>query len=140
MAVVLEGWSVVARRAAIEAALPGGLTSWFDIAPNRTACADASSCVVAFMVQADAAFLLRRPMPRRAPRPPSCHVPVPRSPATSGTTADRLVGSALDAELPLGSVVQFHDMSTHTADSPQGLFSASGDDPICVQFDSRTRA
>lgn len=45
------------------------------------------------------------------------------------------VGSALNAELPPGSVVQFHDMSTHTADHEQGLFSASGDEERCVKFD-----
>lgn len=60
MAVVLEGWGVVARRATIETSLPKGLASWFEVAPNRTACADHSVCVVAFMVREDAAaFLLQ---------------------------------------------------------------------------------
>ncbi|MFN0252757.1 MAG: hypothetical protein ACKV2T_38135 [Kofleriaceae bacterium] len=44
------------------------------------------------------------------------------------------VGSALNAELPVGSIVQFHDMSSHTADHAQGLFSMSGDEPSCVKF------
>lgn len=46
------------------------------------------------------------------------------------------VGSALDGDFPVGSIVQFHDMSTHTADSVQGLFSVSGDAPVCVRFDA----
>lgn len=45
------------------------------------------------------------------------------------------VGSALNADLPMGSIVQFHDMSSHTADHTQGVFSASGDTPQCVKFD-----
>lgn len=60
MAVVLEAWCVVARRAAVERSLPGGLAHWFEVAPNRTACADHSICAVAFMVREDAAaFLLQ---------------------------------------------------------------------------------
>ena len=46
------------------------------------------------------------------------------------------VGSALGSEHPVGSIVQFHDMSTHTADHVQGLFSVSGADPTCVRFDA----
>lgn len=46
------------------------------------------------------------------------------------------VGSALDGNFPIGTIVQFHDMSTHTADSVQGLFSVSGDEPTCVAFDA----
>jgi hypothetical protein len=60
VAVVLEGWGIVARRAAVEAALPGGLSDWFVLAPNRVASADHSLCVVGFMVREDAAaFLLK---------------------------------------------------------------------------------
>jgi len=60
VAVVLEGCVVVARRAAVEATLPGGLARWYEVAPNRVACADHALCAVGFMVQSDAAaFLLR---------------------------------------------------------------------------------
>ena len=45
------------------------------------------------------------------------------------------IGSALNVELPKGSVVEFHDMSSHTADHLQGEFSASGDASQCVKFD-----
>jgi hypothetical protein len=45
------------------------------------------------------------------------------------------LGSALGAELPVGSIVQFHDMASHTADHAQGLFSMSGDAEQCVKFD-----
>ena len=46
------------------------------------------------------------------------------------------LGSALNVDSPVGSIVQFHSMSVHTADHVQGLFSASGDAPICVRFDA----
>src|SRR5688572_25936551 len=60
MAVVLEGWRVVARGSVVEAKLPGGRAGWFEIVPNRTACADRDLCSVAFMVQEDAqTFLLK---------------------------------------------------------------------------------
>lgn len=49
------------------------------------------------------------------------------------------MGSALNAELPSGAVVEFHDMSTHTADHTGSLFSASGTDSVCVKFDSAGR-
>jgi hypothetical protein len=55
VALVLESWGVVARRAAVEATLPGGLSGWFELAPNRAACADGDLCVVAFMAHRDAA-------------------------------------------------------------------------------------
>ena len=44
-------------------------------------------------------------------------------------------GSALNASFPTGAIVQFHDMSDHTADSVRGLFSVSGGQTLCVQFD-----
>jgi hypothetical protein len=60
MAVVLDGWGVVARRAAVEAKLPGGMAGWFEVAPNRMACADQHLCLVAFMVHEDAsAFIVK---------------------------------------------------------------------------------
>ena len=46
------------------------------------------------------------------------------------------VGSALSGNLTVGSTVQFHDMSTHTADHVQGLFSISGTEPTCIRFTS----
>ena len=46
------------------------------------------------------------------------------------------IGSALNGEFPVGAVVQFHDMATHTADHVQGLFNISGDEPVCVRFDA----
>lgn len=46
------------------------------------------------------------------------------------------VGAALNGEFVSGAIVQFHDMSTHTADHVQGLFSISGDEPVCVRFDA----
>jgi len=59
MAVVLDGWGVVARRAAVAEKLPRGVEGWFEIVPNRMACADDDLCFVGFMVQQDAsAFLL----------------------------------------------------------------------------------
>jgi hypothetical protein len=60
VAVVLEGWGVVARRDAVEAKLPEGFAGWFNVAPTRMACADQHLCLVAFMVQRDAAaFVLK---------------------------------------------------------------------------------
>lgn len=60
MAVVLDGWAVVARRTAVEAHVPGGLAGWFEVAPNRMACADPHLCVVAFMAHDDAsAFIVK---------------------------------------------------------------------------------
>ena len=49
------------------------------------------------------------------------------------------VGSALGGDFTVGSIVQFHDMSTHTADHVQGLFSVSGTEPTCIRFDSLGR-
>jgi len=46
------------------------------------------------------------------------------------------LGSALNQTFPIGSVVQFHDMASHTADHVQGLFSVSGDTQTCVRFDA----
>jgi hypothetical protein len=54
MAIVLDGWGVVARRSTVEAKLPGGFAGWFDVAPNRMTCADRDLCFVAFMVPEDA--------------------------------------------------------------------------------------
>jgi len=60
VAIVLDGWGVVARRTAVEAKLHGGLSGWFEVMPNRTACADRDLCFVAFMVPEDAAaFVLK---------------------------------------------------------------------------------
>jgi hypothetical protein len=59
VAIVLDGWAVVARRSQVEARL-GGFVRWFEIAPTRVACADRDLCCVAFMVHEDAsAFLLK---------------------------------------------------------------------------------
>lgn len=55
MAVVLDGWGVVARRSAVEATLPNGLDGWFEIVPTRMACADRDLCFAAFMANEDAA-------------------------------------------------------------------------------------
>lgn len=55
MAVAISGWTIVVRRARIELVLDRGLASWFTLAPNRTACADADVCAVSFMAQRDAA-------------------------------------------------------------------------------------
>jgi hypothetical protein len=60
VAVVLDGWGVVARRSAVESTLPRGFAGWFEIIPNRVACGDRDLCFVAFMVQEDAsAFVLK---------------------------------------------------------------------------------
>lgn len=60
MAVVLDGWAVVARRSAVESTLPGGFAGWFEVAPNRMACADRELCLVSFMARQDAAaFVLK---------------------------------------------------------------------------------
>lgn len=60
MAVVVDGWAVVARRSAVEATLPGGVADWFVLAPNLMACADAQLCLVAFMAREDAtAFAIK---------------------------------------------------------------------------------
>lgn len=53
MAVVLDGWGVVARRTVVEARLPNGLAGWFEIS-TRMACADRDLCFAAFMVHEDA--------------------------------------------------------------------------------------
>ncbi len=55
MAVVLDGWGVVARRSAVESTLPKGLAGWFEVVPSRMACADRDLCLAAFMVNEDAA-------------------------------------------------------------------------------------
>lgn len=49
------------------------------------------------------------------------------------------IGSALNGDFAVGSIVQFHEMSTHTADHVQGLFAVSGSDPTCIRFDSPGR-
>lgn len=54
MAVIIEGWAVIARRAAVEAALPDGVAGWIALAPNRMACVDRDLCRVGFMVREDA--------------------------------------------------------------------------------------
>jgi tetratricopeptide (TPR) repeat protein len=60
VAVVLDGWSVVARRSVVEAKLAGGLVGWFEVAPNRMACADRDLCLVQFMASEDAsAFVMK---------------------------------------------------------------------------------
>lgn len=60
MAVVLESYGVVARRAVVEEKLAGGLAGWFEASPSRMVCADAHLCLVAFMAQEDAsAFLMK---------------------------------------------------------------------------------
>jgi len=55
MAVVLEGWVVIARRPAIETRLPNGVTGWFEIVPHRAACSDVELCAALFMAEEDAA-------------------------------------------------------------------------------------
>ena len=55
MAVIVEGWGVIARRTVVETALAEGLATWMDTAPNRMRCADLHLCLVAFMVRDDAA-------------------------------------------------------------------------------------
>jgi hypothetical protein len=60
VAVVVDAWSVVARRTAVEAKLPDGYAGWFKIVPNRSACADRDLCRAAFMAGEDAsAFVLK---------------------------------------------------------------------------------
>ena len=60
MAVVIDGWGVVARRSAVEAKLAGGVEKWFQIVPHRMACADRDLCFIAFMVQEDAAAFVSK--------------------------------------------------------------------------------
>ena len=60
MAVVVDGWTVIARRAAIEATLPDGLAGWFAIVPNRVTCADRDLCCVGFMDSQDATGFLAK--------------------------------------------------------------------------------
>jgi hypothetical protein len=60
VAVVVDGWVVVARRTVVEATLPEGLAGWSAVVPNRMACADRDLCVVAFMEHQDAsAFVVK---------------------------------------------------------------------------------
>lgn len=54
MAVVVDGWGVVARRAEVEAKLPDGVAGWVEVVPNRMACVDRDLCFVAFMAHEDA--------------------------------------------------------------------------------------
>jgi hypothetical protein len=54
VAVIVDGWAVIARRAAVETRLPDGVAGWFAIRPNQMACADRDLCMVAFMVHEDA--------------------------------------------------------------------------------------
>ncbi len=49
MAVLVEGISVIVRRAAIDAHFPGGWNGFARNAPNRTLCADADLARVGFM-------------------------------------------------------------------------------------------
>jgi hypothetical protein len=60
MAVVVEAFSVIVRRDAIERRFPGGVETFERQAPNNTYCADDSLCRVAFMVDEDAKAFVRR--------------------------------------------------------------------------------
>jgi tetratricopeptide (TPR) repeat protein len=53
MAVVIEAFSVVIRREAIEAKFPGGLDAFAEQAPNNTLCADAELVRLGFMTPQD---------------------------------------------------------------------------------------
>ena len=54
MAVLVEGFSVIVRKEALERNFPGGLDAYQGQLPNGTYCADEQLCRVAFMAQADA--------------------------------------------------------------------------------------
>jgi tetratricopeptide (TPR) repeat protein len=54
MAVVIDDWSVVARRDVVERALPDGLAGWQALAPNPAWCADAGLCAVGFFTADEA--------------------------------------------------------------------------------------
>ena len=54
MAVLVEGFSVIVRKEALERNFPGGLDAYQRQLPNRTYCADDQLCRVGFMAQADA--------------------------------------------------------------------------------------
>ena len=71
MAVLVEGFSVIVRKEALERNFPGGLDAYQSQLPNGTYCADEQLCRVAFMAQA---------MPWRM-RALSC-LPVFRAPST----------------------------------------------------------
>ena len=54
MAVLVEGFSVIVLKEALERNFPGGLDAYQGQVPNGTYCADEQLCRVAFMAQADA--------------------------------------------------------------------------------------
>ena len=54
MAVVIDAWAVVARRAAVEAALPNGIDGWRALALGPAWCIDAGLCAVNFLTPDDA--------------------------------------------------------------------------------------
>jgi hypothetical protein len=60
MAVLIEGFSVVVRREAIEGKFPGGLDAYIRQRVNETYCADDRVCRVAFTVGADARAYVRQ--------------------------------------------------------------------------------
>ncbi len=59
MAVLVEAWNVIARRAAVEERLDGGVDVWCRIAPNHTACVGRDLCRVGFMHGRDALAFVR---------------------------------------------------------------------------------
>lgn len=60
MAVLVEGFSVIVRKEALERNFPGGLDAYQHQLPNETYCADEQLCRVGFMAQADAVAHARR--------------------------------------------------------------------------------
>ena len=54
MAVLVEGFTVIVRKEALERNFPGGLDAYQRQLPNGTYCADEQLCRVGFMAQADA--------------------------------------------------------------------------------------
>lgn len=54
MAILIEAWSVVVRRDAIEARFDGGWEGFLRAVPNRSLCLDAKLARVAFMALSDA--------------------------------------------------------------------------------------
>lgn len=59
MAVMIETWAVVARRAVVESTLDGGIERWRALVPNERGCIDPQLCCVGFMHFDDAASFLR---------------------------------------------------------------------------------
>ena len=57
MAVLVEGFSVIVRRDAIEQKYPGGWEAFARDVPNQTLCADQKIARVGFMAESDIAFL-----------------------------------------------------------------------------------